>query len=161
VGSARPHTSLPARDLLEAASLRVRIRPGAPPVVTIYGELDVYSAPRLHDELLYVVRRHGPRLSLDLRDVTFLDCAGVNLLLTTRRQARLEGGWVRITQASSPARRTISLLGLREVFELGAHRSGDELADQQAGDGGGGGHADGLGDRRQQASAADHAPPDA
>jgi len=94
-------------------------------------------------------------------DVTFLDCAGVNLLLATRRRARLEGGWVRITQASSRARRTISLLGLREVFELGAHRSGDELADQKAGDRGGGGHADGLGDRRQQASAADHAPSDA
>jgi len=110
----------PARDLLGPASLRVSIRPGAPPVVTIRGELDVCSAPQLRDELLCVARRHRPRLSLDLRDVTFLDCAGVNVLLATRHRARLDGRWVRITRASSRTRRTLSLLGLREIFELDA-----------------------------------------
>ena len=113
-------TLAPAWDLLEPAGVRVQIRPDATPVVKICGELDIYSAPQLRDELLRVVRRHGPRLSLDLQDVTFLDCAGVTVLLATRRRARLEDGWVQISQASSQARRTISLLGLREVFELGA-----------------------------------------
>jgi anti-sigma B factor antagonist len=117
------HPSLPARPaghLLEPAGVRVGIRPGATPVVRICGELDIYSAPELRDELLRVLCRHGPRLSLDLRDVTFLDCAGVNVLLATRRRARLEDGWVRISEASSRAWRTISLLGLQKVFELGA-----------------------------------------
>ena len=118
-----PQKSLPARparDLTEPADLRVGIRPGAPPVVEICGEIDIQSAPQLRDELLRVVRRHGPQLALDLAGVTFLDCAGVNVLLATRRRARLEGGWVRVTQASPRARRTISLLGLQEVFALSA-----------------------------------------
>ena len=118
-----PQKSLPARparDLEESTDLRVGIRPGAPPVVEICGEIDIQSAPRLRDELLRVVRRHGPQLALDLGSVTFLDCAGVNVLLATRRRARLEDGWVRVTRASPRARRTISLLGLQEVFALSA-----------------------------------------
>ncbi len=94
------------------------IRPGVPPVVEICGEIDIQSAPQLRDELLQVLRRHGPQLALDLAGVTFLDCAGVNVLLATRRRARLEDGWVRVTQASARARRMISLLGLGTAFAL-------------------------------------------
>jgi anti-sigma B factor antagonist len=116
------HTSLQARSAWDLAGpdLRVGIQAGVPPVVEIYGEIDIQSAPPLRDELLRVMRRHGPRLALDLRGVTFLDCAGVNVLLATRRRARLEDGWVRVTQASPRARRTISLLGLQDVFGLSA-----------------------------------------
>jgi anti-anti-sigma factor len=96
----------------------VGIRPGVPPVVEICGEIDIQSAPQLRDELLQVLRRHGPQLALDLAGVTFLDCAGVNVLLATRRRARLEDGWVRVTQASARARRMISLLGLGTAFAL-------------------------------------------
>ncbi len=96
------------------------IRPGAPPVVEIFGEIDIQSAPRLREELLRVVRRHGSRLALDLGGVTFLDCAGINALLATRRRTRLEDGWVRVIRASPCARRIISLLGLAEVFALSA-----------------------------------------
>ena len=116
-----PPTSLPARparDLEEPTDLRVGIRPGAPPVVEICGEIDIQSAPQLRDELLRVMRRHGPQLALDLAGVTFLDCAGVNVLLATRRRARLEDGWVRVTRASPRARRTISLLDLQQAFAL-------------------------------------------
>jgi anti-anti-sigma factor len=77
----------------------------------------------LREELLRVVRQYGPQLALDLTGVTFLDCAGVNVLLATRRRARLDGGWVRVIRASPRARRTISLLGLRETFALCAPAS--------------------------------------
>jgi anti-sigma B factor antagonist len=116
-----PQPSLPARparDLTEPTDLRVSIRPGTPPIVEICGEIDIQSAPLLRDELLRVVRRYGPQLALDLAGVTFLDCAGVNVLLATRRRARLEDGWVRVTRASPRARRTISLLGLQQAFAL-------------------------------------------
>jgi anti-sigma B factor antagonist len=96
----------------------VGICPGGPPVVEICGEIDIQSATQLRDELLGVLRRHGSRLALDLQGVTFLDCAGINVLLATRRRARLEDGWVRVIRASPCALRTISLLGLREVFGL-------------------------------------------
>ena len=57
-----------------------------------------------------------PVLLLDLDGVTFLDCAGVNVLLATRRRARLEGGWLRVIRPSARARRTILLLGLADML---------------------------------------------
>jgi anti-anti-sigma factor len=122
-----PHTSLPGQQaphLEEPADLRVGVRPGAPPVVEICGEIDIQSAPQLRDELLRVLRRYGSQLALDLGEVTFLDCAGINVLLATRRRARLEDGWIRVIRASPRARRTISLLGLQEAFALSASGPG-------------------------------------
>jgi anti-sigma B factor antagonist len=100
------------------SGVRIGVRAGVPPVIEVCGEIDVLSAPWLRDELLLAVRRHGPRLALDLSGVTFLDCAGINVLLATRRRARLEGGWLQVIRPSARAWRVISLLGLREVLAV-------------------------------------------
>jgi anti-anti-sigma factor len=62
--------------------------------------------------------RYGPQLALDLAGVTFIDCAGVNVLLATRRRAGLEDGSVDVIGASPRVRRVISLLGLEWAFGL-------------------------------------------
>jgi anti-sigma B factor antagonist len=60
----------------------------------------------------------SPQLALDLAGVTFMDCAGVNVLLATRRRAQLEEGSVRVVRASPRVLRMISLLGLERAFAL-------------------------------------------
>jgi anti-anti-sigma factor len=77
------------------------------------------SAPELREELLRVIRRWGPQLIIDLGGVTLLDCAGLGVLMATRRRAHLEGGWVRLVRVPPRARRMISLLRLDQAFELG------------------------------------------
>ena len=106
-------------DRTGTADLGVVVCPGSPLVVEIRGEIDIQSAPELRDELLRVIRRCGPELALDLVGVTFMDCAGLNVLLATSRRAQLEEGSVRIIRASPRVRRMISLLGLERVFALG------------------------------------------
>jgi anti-sigma B factor antagonist len=106
-GPARPQA--PGRA--GVPGLHVDIRPGDPPVAEVRGEIDVYSAPWLRDELLRVIRRHGPRLLLDFSGVTFLDCVGISVLLATCRRAQLEDGWIRVVRPSDRARRIICLLG--------------------------------------------------
>jgi anti-sigma B factor antagonist len=98
----------------ETASLDISIRPG--PVVTISGEIDIQSGPQLRDQLLRVIRRQGARLALDLTGVTFIDCAGINVLLAVRRRAQLEGGWLRVLRASPQVRRVIALTRLDPVL---------------------------------------------
>lgn len=95
------------------------VRSGSQLVIEIRGEIDIQSAPGLRDELLRVIRRYGAQLALDLAGVTFMDCAGLNVLLATRRRAQLEEGSVRIVRASPRVLRMISLLGLERVFALG------------------------------------------
>ena len=96
--------------------LRVDVRPGDQPVVEVGGEIDLYSSAELRDELLRVLRRCGPQLILDLREVTFMDAAGIEVLLATRRRAQLEGGWVRLVRASPCAWRMITVAGLQREF---------------------------------------------
>jgi len=74
-----------------------------PVVVAICGEVDIQSAPELREELLRVIRRRGPQLIIDLGGVTFMDCAGLNVLVATRRRAQLEGGWVRLVRVPPQA----------------------------------------------------------
>jgi anti-anti-sigma factor len=121
-----PHTHTPAQQRAggaELTDLRVDVGLGAPPVIVVSGEIDIQSASQLREELLRVIHRHGSQLALDLGGVTFIDCAGINVLLATRRRAQLEGGWVRVVQASPCARRIISLLDLQQAFTLPAPES--------------------------------------
>jgi len=89
-----------------------------PALVAIGGEVDLQSAPELRDELLRVIRLRGPQLIIDLGGVTFLDCAGLNMLLATRRRAQLEGGWIRLIQVPPQVRRIIALFNLDRAFGL-------------------------------------------
>jgi anti-sigma B factor antagonist len=114
----RPASQPPAPDSPGTAELRVTTFAGPSLVVEIRGEIDACSAPDLRDELLRVIRRYGPRLALDLTGVTFIDCAGINVLLATRRRAGLEDGAVNVIAASRQVRRVISLLGLEWAFGL-------------------------------------------
>jgi anti-sigma B factor antagonist len=99
---------------LETVSLDISIQPG--PVVTVSGEIDIQSGPQLRDQLLRTMRRHGARLALDLTGVTFIDCAGINILLATRRRAQLEGGWLRVIRASPRVQRVLALTCLHHVL---------------------------------------------
>ena len=106
----------------EPGDLRVSVSPGAVPVVAICGEIDIQSASELREKLLQVIRRRGPQVTIDLAGVTFLDCAGINVLLATRRRAQLEDGWVRLVRAPPQVRRMLSLLNLERAFGLSARR---------------------------------------
>ena len=101
-----------------AGTLAMSVCPGPPLVVAICGEVDVQSAPELREELLRVIRRSGSQLIIDLGGVTFLDCAGLGVLVATRRRGHLEGGWVRLVRVPPQAHRMISLLRLDQAFEL-------------------------------------------
>jgi anti-sigma B factor antagonist len=121
----QPPLPVPApRPPAEATDLQVDVLSTAPLVVAVSGEIDIASAPKLREVLLGALGRHGTRLALDLSGVTFMDCAGINVLLAVRRHARLEGGWVHVARASRRAHNILMLTGLHREFAL----AGSEIA---------------------------------
>ena len=109
----------PASTAFHAPGLDVEINPGVPATAGISGEIDIASAPWLREALLLALRRHGPAMHLDLQEVTFLDCSGINVLLAAARRARAEGGRIRVVRPSAAAWRLIALLGLQHVLTDG------------------------------------------
>lgn len=84
--------------------------------VEVAGEIDHYSSTQLLDCALCAMREHGPRLAVDLADITFMDCGGVDVLLAVRRRSHLLGGYLNVVSASAPVRRLLTILDMDAVL---------------------------------------------
>ena len=99
--------------------LTLRVRPGDDGIiVTVTGEVDVCTEGLLQQALLRIMRERGASLMLDVSGVSFMDCAGLRALLTTRRRADLRGGFLRLIAVSRAVRRIIELTGTHEALTL-------------------------------------------
>ncbi|MFJ6214317.1 STAS domain-containing protein [Streptomyces sp. NPDC092296] len=84
-------------------------------VVVLRGELDLLTAPAADRLLEDAAATHpGCDLLVDLRQVTFADCAGLSPLLRAARRARERGGTV---TAMVTAPRLLRLLTLTRITE--------------------------------------------
>lgn len=84
--------------------------------VNVGGEIDLHSSGQLLEYALGVMREHGPRLAVDLADVGFMDCGGVDALLAIRRRARLRGGNLTVVSTSPSVRRVLEIIGMDAVL---------------------------------------------
>jgi anti-sigma B factor antagonist len=85
-------------------------------VVAISGEIDISCSNWVLDELARAMRRYDPHLMLDLSGLTFLDCAGLAVLLKARRRAENHGGSLHIVAVSGHVSRMIDLTGLQDLY---------------------------------------------
>jgi anti-anti-sigma factor len=69
-------------------------------VVRVAGQVDVATAPAFEYELRHVITTKLPKLVVDLRRVTLLDPAGVDVLATAHDLAVQHGGWLRTSGAA-------------------------------------------------------------
>ena len=88
-------------------------------VVTIGGEIDLYTAPRLHSELAGLLAEDMPsRVVIDMSGVEFCDSTGMNVLLSCLRRARERGGDLEIAAPKPAVRKILQVTGLDSVFTL-------------------------------------------
>jgi anti-sigma B factor antagonist len=88
-------------------------------IVTIFGEIDLYTAPRLHSELAGLLAEGMPtRVIIDMSGVEFCDSTGMNVLLSCLRRARERGGDLEITAPKPAVRKILQVTGLDSVFTL-------------------------------------------
>ena len=84
----------------------------------IEGELDVLTTPRLATELNSVVRLSNDNVVVDLRRTEFIDSAGLQILLGTRRRLGRFSRRLTVVCDDGPVRRVIELTRLEEAFGL-------------------------------------------
>jgi anti-anti-sigma factor len=87
-------------------------------VVALYGELDKTHAGWLA-RALSAAAAPGARIIVDLEELAFIDCSGLNILLWAWEQARQAGGDLRLAAPQEPVLRLLSLTeltGLLPVF---------------------------------------------
>ncbi|MFE1292567.1 STAS domain-containing protein [Streptomyces sp. NPDC058751] len=81
-------------------------------LVTVAGELDVETAPELHDRLADQIRGGRRHLLLDLSAVPFMDSSGINALLKAHDTAGRAGGGVCLVSPAPVVQRVLDLTGV-------------------------------------------------
>ncbi|MGH3935695.1 MAG: STAS domain-containing protein [Pseudonocardiaceae bacterium] len=89
-------------------------------LVTVSGEIDMVTTPRLRAFLQQQLEQAGSVLVIDLRAVSFLASSGLALLVETLSQARERRVGLRLVCDSREVTRPLEATGLIELFELHA-----------------------------------------
>ena len=85
-------------------------------VLSLAGELDLYSAPALREALRGVVERSPKRLVVDLAEVTFVDSTILGALVEARSQ--LGGDGFALAAPGFEVRRALEVSGLDRHFAV-------------------------------------------
>jgi anti-anti-sigma factor len=81
-------------------------------VLALHGELDVATAPRL-EQLLHDVRRERhPRVVVDLSALSFVDSAGVSVLIKAKQEAEAAGSQFVLCRPTEPVHDVFALVGM-------------------------------------------------
>ncbi|HEX6476067.1 MAG TPA: STAS domain-containing protein [Acidimicrobiales bacterium] len=83
-----------------------------PPVLTVRGEVDLASAPKLAAAMTELMDRGHTNVALDLGSVEFIDSSGLGVLVGSLRRLREDGGDLVLRAASPAVTRILELTGL-------------------------------------------------
>ena len=88
-------------------------------IVALSGEIDLYTAPRLQNQLAQALNtEHAVRLVVDMSGVDFCDSTGMNVLLAAQRLAREHGGNVELSGPRPAVKKILQVTGLESVFTV-------------------------------------------
>ncbi|MET9322823.1 STAS domain-containing protein [Streptomyces sp. NPDC003038] len=93
--------------------------PGCPTKVVVAGEIDFNTSAEAFQVMASALSAYRRGLEVDLSQVTFCDCSGLNALLRARLLALKGARSFRITDASPPVERLLTLTGTRTLLTGG------------------------------------------
>jgi anti-sigma B factor antagonist len=87
-------------------------------VLTLFGELDVVSAPELKHTLDEALGQPHARVMLDLNGLRFVDSAGVSVLIRAKQRAKANGRTLVLRRPTEQLERVFALVGLADWLEI-------------------------------------------
>jgi anti-sigma B factor antagonist len=109
--------------MVPAVELNVSSRyQGDHAIVTITGEIDLYTAPKLQTDLAAIIDDAAPaaRIVIDMSGVEFCDSTGMNILVSCLRHVRERGGELELAAPRPAITKILAVTGLDSVFTITA-----------------------------------------
>ncbi len=103
-------------------------------VVSVAGEIDVYTAPQLRVKLVDLVDAGDRHLVVDMRDVDFLDSTGLGVLVGTLKRVKAANGSLALVCTQERIVKIFRITGLERVFTIAS--SVEDAIDVALGDAG-------------------------
>ena len=88
------------------------------PVLSVRGEVDVSTAPRLRQALIELATDGRERVVVDLDGVEFLDSTGLGVLVSGLKRFRTLGGDLILSCSQGRVLRVFEITGLDRAFEI-------------------------------------------
>ena len=92
-------------------------------VVVVGGEIDVYTAPKLREQLIDLVSAGQYHLVVDMEGVEFLDSTGLGVLVGGLKKVRAHDGSLQLICNQDRLLKIFRITGLAKVFVI--HESAD------------------------------------
>lgn len=87
-------------------------------VAELFGELDHHASEKVRKDIDEVMERHEAlNLVMDFRRVTFMDSAGIGVLLGRYKKVTAAGGYLLITGCSMKIRSILNMAGIFSIME--------------------------------------------
>ena len=87
-------------------------------VISVGGEIDVYTAPKLREKLISLVEAGSYQLIVDMEGVEFLDSTGLGVLVGGLKRVRAHDGWIDLVCTQGRILRIFKITGLNKVFNI-------------------------------------------
>ena len=89
-------------------------------VVAVGGEIDVYTAPKLREQLIDLVSNGNYHLIVDMEGVEFLDSTGLGVLVGGLKRVRAHDGSLHLVCNQERILKIFRITGLTKVFPIHA-----------------------------------------
>ena len=87
-------------------------------IVSVGGEIDVYTAPKLRDKITELVAAGAHDLIVDLEAVEFLDSTGLGVLVGGLKKVRAHDGRLQLVCTQDRLLKIFRITGLAMVFAI-------------------------------------------
>jgi anti-sigma B factor antagonist len=87
-------------------------------VLEVGGEIDVYTAPKLREQIVSLVQDGHHHLVVDMEGVEFLDSTGLGVLVGGLKRVRAHDGTLAIVCTRDPILKIFRITGLTKVFPI-------------------------------------------
>ena len=105
-----------------------------PPSATVVldGEIDIATAPAIRRILLAAISGGNVHLAVNMSGVTFIDAAGIGVLVAAANRARQAGGGLSLLAPSRQVRRLLDVLHLDAILPTAQRPAGPFAAGSAA-----------------------------
>ncbi len=87
-------------------------------IVSVGGEIDVYTAPKLRDMITELVGAGTYHLVIDMAGVEFLDSTGLGVLVGGLKKVRAQQGSMELVCSQDRLLKIFRITGLAKVFTI-------------------------------------------
>ena len=87
-------------------------------IVSVRGELDLYTAPDLRSLLLGAIQDGRGAVVLDLRETTFLDSTALGVIIAAMKALRVRSGRLVLVSDRTSIAKTLAITGLDHLLPV-------------------------------------------